>query len=239
MDLYLIDYKYFGFKSVAVTQDQLLPMLANKKWQKMLEKSNWKQNDFNEIRKYHLPKEAINYCTYLQIIKYSNVQNPYWQVSNFGRELKATTSKTEILSDCHTIKLILVAQKWLKEKAQTEKWSGQMEYLSVSNKLGKTAKLPAIYIKTPIKNIQRHVPHNASGYQHPRAGYVKSAFARSNYIIAKHYDVPKNIPLRHFNRNFRRKHLENFPWWDDNEYIRSKHSTGWKYSTKYRKQWLK
>lgn len=238
MDLYLIKYKYYSLDPIAVTQSQLLPILANKKWQQTLCKDNWTQHSINELQKYHLPHEATNYYTDLQIIKYDNVKDSYWQINNFGYNLITQYTDCHILSDCHVIKILLNAKKWLKQKATTEKWPGQMQYLSTSNKLGHQIKLPEIYIKTHYKHTQHHIPHNATGYQHPRVGYCKSAFARSNYIINNNYDVPKGIPLRHLNRKYQRKHPEAFPWWDDNEYIRSSHSTGWKYSTKFKHQYL-
>lgn len=238
MDLYSITYKYYSLDPIAVTQSQLLPILANKKWQQTLQKDNWTQHSINELQKYHLPHEATNYYTDLRIIKYDNVKDSYWQINNFGYNLITRYTDCHILSDCHVIKILLNAKKWLKQKATTEKWPGQMQYLSTSNKLGHQIKLPEIYIKTHYKHTQHHTPHNAAGYQHPRVGYCKSAFARSNYIISNNYDVPKGIPLRHLNRKYQRKHPEAFPWLDDNEYIRSSHSTGWKYSTKFKHQYL-
>ena len=74
-------------------------------------------------------------------------------------------------------------------------------------------------------NINKHPYTLMSTFGHYQ---VKFTEAGKNYNY---------LPLRHRNRQIMKKHPTFFPEFDDPEYSRSRHSTGWKYSTKKRHQY--
>lgn len=51
-----------------------------------------------------------------------------------------------------------------------------------------------------------------------------------------HHEYP-NARIGYLNHRYQKNHPISFPVFDDDEYIESRHSTGWKYSTKQHKLW--
>ena len=120
-----------------------------------------------------------------------------------------------------------------------------MQNLAQSNMLGNPCSFHVVHEDPTIYN--KHwgpKPTSHSTYQawgHGRTNHDQSTFARDNYWakvqtkeLTKEY--PNNI-IRHPNRKYNRNHTEAFPVFDDPEYELSRHSTGWKYSSKARHQY--
>lgn len=125
------------------------------------------------------------------------------------------------------------------------RWDGQMQNLAQSNMLGNPCSFHVVH-ENPTTNNKHWGPKptSHSTYQawgHGRTNHDQSTFARDNYWakvqtkeLTKEY--PNNI-IRHQNRKYNRNHTEAFPVFDDPEYELSRHSTGWKYSSKARHQY--
>lgn len=89
-------------------------------------------------------------------------------------------------------------------------------------------------------NHKRHTSRGNWGCG--RVNHAKSACARSNYqlkiIRRKYRNSEIGRKLRHQNRTYRKHHPADFPVFDDDEYRRSRFSTGWKHSSHAPKSYL-
>lgn len=143
------------------------------------------------------------------------------------------------LTDKQVKKLKSRADTWYAQQKRFD-FDGSVDLAKQANLFGTTIEPDEVIYKrhTPYQYRKNHTRHSIRGYKHGRAGRTKSAFARSNYYQKTTIpDLVHNYPFRHRNRKFNRKHLIDFPVWDDAEYSRDRHSTGWKYSTKCKHQW--
>lgn len=236
MDLYVISTIFYSNRLAVCTRDQLLPILANDCYQRALEKNKWKKYTKKELAEYNLDEKANHYDCMLEITKFFNAVNPYLK-KHYVLDFHCHADKKEKLPTLACVKLLFDSKKYLKQKQNKEKWPGQTRYLASMNLLGHPKKLPIIYVKNSFKLTPLARRHTQAGlFKHGRVGHTKSAIARSNYKMIRRWDVPANIRLLHLNRQYHRKHATNFPVFDDNEYLRSRRSSGWK-AHKYHHQY--
>lgn len=94
-------------------------------------------------------------------------------------------------------------------------------------------------IRIRILNSMHKQKPKAHSYSdmNKRPGTPMSAFGRYQVRFKETGKTYKYLSLRHKNRQIMKKHPTIFPEFDDPEYSRSRHSTGWKYSTKNRHQY--
>ena len=211
-----------------------------------------KSKVINESDEIFEPKEltkALNNYKYeslsifTNIIRYSSITCVYAQKQTDPCALKiqVTASNFKILTRAEIKHLYSRAHTWYRQQKRFDQ-DGMLNYARQSNLLGSQVKdiillsnkriIPYAYRKNKISHSQSH-------YTQGRAGKTKSAFAKSDYYLKQTTtDLVKDYPLKHRNRKHLRNHSSFSPVFDDNEYISARRSTGWKESTKKRKQYL-
>lgn len=200
----------------------------------------------------------------IQVTKYSRVTKIRWLNFQDGYIHLSLNDDavTTILSDKDIACLRSQAHTWFQQQCHLEslaikyenthlnstnpygnRWSGQMHYLANNNLLGQPASIRLDPTVTrphnPSPKTKSHTTFHF--YGQGRTGHAQSTFARENHqakinIQSLINDYPGNV-VRHRNRKFNRKHSCEFPVFDDSEYTISRHSTGWKYSSKARHQY--
>lgn len=211
-----------------------------------------KSKVINESDEIFEPKEltkALNNYKYkslnifTDIIRCTNVTNIYAlkQTNPYALKIRVTASNFKILTQAEIKHLYSRARTWYRQQKRFDQ-DGSLNYARQSNLLGAQVKdiillsnkriIPYDYRKNKISHSQSH-------FKQGRAGKTKSAFAKSDYYLKQTTaDLVKQYPLKHRNRKHLRSHSSFFPVFDDNEYISARRSTGWKESTKKRKQYL-
>lgn len=111
------------------------------------------------------------------------------------------------------------ADTWYNQQKRFD-FDGKLNFAKQANLLGHAIEPDEVIYKrhTPYQYRKNHTRHSVSGYKHGRAGKTKSAFARSNYYQKTIPDLVHNYPFRHSNRKLNRKHLIDFPVWDDGQF---------------------
>lgn len=211
-----------------------------------------KNKVINESDEIFEPKEltkALNNYKYkslnifTDIIRCTNVTNIYAlkQTNPYALKIRVTASNFKILTQAEIKHLYSRSRTWYQQQKRFDQ-DGSLNYARQSNLLGSQVEdiillsnkriIPYDYRKNKISHSQSH-------FKQGRAGKTKSAFAKSDYYLKQTIaDLVKNYPLRHSNRKHLRNHSSFSPVFDDNEYISARRSTGWKESTKKRKQYL-
>lgn len=215
--LYLIKNKIIGESDEIYTPSELTKALNNYKYKSL--------SIFTDIIR----------CTNVTCV-YAQIQtNPY------ALKIRVTASKFKILTTTEINHLYSRAHTWYQQQKRFDQ-DGSLNYARQSNLLGSQVEdiillsnkriIPYDYRKNKISHSQSH-------FKQGRAGKTKSTFAKSDYYLKQTTaDLIKNYPLRHINRKHLRNHSSFSPVFDDNEYISARRSTGWKESTKKRKQYL-
>ncbi len=232
--LYLIEPIFSNQDLVIVNKQNLIPMLANDKYNNSI--WNWTTKKDNKVI----------YHTNLHIIKYTNVKNACLEY-NYGFPYFKCNYETKIeLTETEIGHLIKQAKNYLEKRKQLEPkiyWSGQTNYLAKAGLLGHSLKLPKI-IKHE-STLKRHYPmhlvrHTTVGYKTVNNRRVQHAFQKDNYraVLTRRQLKYEQYPIRHPNKTYRKQYREDFPVFDDNEYIRHRRSSGWKESTKCRYQYI-
>lgn len=233
-ELYLIEPIFSSRDLVIVNKQNLIPMLANDKYNNSI--WNWTTKKGNQTI----------YHTNLCIIKYNNVKNARLEYNYGFPYFKCDYETKTSLTDTEIGHLIRQAKNYLEKRKKLEPkiyWSGQTNYLAKAGLLGHSLKLLKIIKHEPT--IKRHYPmhflrHTTSGYKHVNNRSVQNAFQKDNHraVLARRQLKYAQYPIRHPNKTYRKQHLEDFPVFDDDEYIRHRRSSGWKESTKCRYQYM-
>lgn len=196
----------------------------------------------------------------IQITMYSGVTDIHYEIDKRGFANLYIDDQAGVtpLNDLQIKKLYNEAKVWYQQQLHLEKlaiqwtnnhpnddenpygnrWDGQMEYLSKSNLLGQTFAIREEYIDHEY-NYSQPSPKSHStwcNWGHGRTGHPQSAFAKDNHFRKQEIqslvnEYPNNI-IRHSNRQVNKHHSCDFPVFDDPEYLLSRHSTGWKHSSK-------
>lgn len=231
-----------GTMPVIVSSAQLARYFANSKIQDTFVLNSWLDLDEEALNSL-ADKKYKKAHVYLNVYRLENPHDLCFWRDQFGTAtLHGSWSEKVELNQGDLINLILQGQKFYHDKTANEKWSGQVRYLYVTNELGHALKVPIKDVAINFRHHEdRHVPHSSGFYIKSinRAEHARSNFAKSNYATIRHYDINRKYfhCLRHMNRNYVRHHLEHFPAWDDDEYLTSRHSTGWKHQRKNKRQY--
>lgn len=211
-----------------------------------------KSKVINESDEIFEPKEltkALNNYKYkslsifADIIRCSSVTYVYAQkqTNPYALKIQVTASNFKILTQAEIKHLYSRSRTWYQQQKRFDQ-DGMLNYARQSNLLGSQVKDIILLSNKriiPYDYRENKISHSQSHYKQGRAGKTKSAFAKSDYYLKQTVaDLTKNYPLRHSNRKHLRNHSSFFPVFDDNEYISARKSTGWKESTKKRKQYL-
>lgn len=180
---------------------------------------------------------------FTDIIRCTNVTNIYAlkQTNPYTLKIRVTASKFKILTPTEIKHLYSRARTWFRQQKRFDQ-DGTLNYARQNNLLG--TQVEDIIILSAKRIIpygyrKNKVSHSQSHFKQGRAGKTKSTFAKSDYYLKQTTaNLVKNYPLKHRNRKHLRNHSSFFPVFDDNEYISARRSTGWKESTKKRKQYL-
>ena len=210
--LYTVSNLWYDHHTYFYTYSELIKALAN---------ANCKYLDFINI------KIAHNVTHITEIYEH-----------NFIR-YTIDADKFTVLTTAQIKNLKSRADTWYNQQKRFD-FDGKLNFAKQANLLGHAIEPDEVIYKwhTPYQYRKNHTRHSVSGYKHGRTGKTKSAFARSNYYQKTTIpDLIHNYPFRHRNRKLNRKHPIDFPVWDDDEYIRARNSTGWKYSTNCKHQW--
>lgn len=211
-----------------------------------------KSKVINESDEIFEPKEltkALNNYKYTSlniftdIIRCTNVTCVYAQkqTNPYALKIRVTASKCKVLTPAEIKHLYSRAHTWYRQQKRFDQ-DGSLNYARQSNLLG--AQVEDIILLSnkriiPYNYRKNKISHSQSHFKQGRAGKTKSAFAKSDYYLKQATaDLTKNYPLRHRNRKHLRNHSSFSPVFDDTEYISARRSTGWKESTKKRKQYL-
>lgn len=207
------------------------------------------QNEFIKSLNNFTTRKLLNDIAYLfpnTFTMYSNVSKIYLEdYLGWWYDLHIECDSHKPLSTQQLAQFQTQAANYLAQVQAQESYDGQVNALIQADAFGKTISLPTI-----IKNPQTHwghqpKSHNGHGTYKAggRAGHTQSTFARDNHwhkldLKALH-DNPdfKNVKIRHLNRRYHNHHPIDFPVFDDDEYLESKDSTGWKHSSKARHQY--
>ena len=245
-NLYYINSYLIGQKPMLVTKKQLPKLFANKAFSESYTTNYWEKLENDDLTL--VGKKYATWHVFLKIVEFTNLTNYYFKktIWRFGSDydLIGEYDHKRDLSQGELIKLVLMGKQYYQALQQREKWSGQANYLATSNLLGNTLNVPIKIVNAmPRKGDDYYrKPHTATGFKHSRVKHTMSVFARDNYTKIRHWDYEDLMlhpnQIKHYNRSYRRTHLNNFPMFDDDEYIKDRHSTGWKYSTKCSKQYL-
>ena len=180
---------------------------------------------------------------FTDIIRCSNVTCVYVQkqTNPYALKIRVTASNFKILTQAEIKHLYSRARTWYRQQQRFDQ-DGTLNYARQRNLLGSQVKDIILLSNKriiPYNYRKNKISHSQSHYKQGRAGKTKSAFVKSDYYLKQTTaNLTKNYPLRHSNRKHLRNHSSFAPVFDDNEYISARRSTGWKESTKKRKQYL-
>lgn len=157
--------------------------------------------------------------------------------------LEFNASSFHYLSRTELAQLKHQSKNWFTSARHYESYPDQTRVMAEANCLGTEIKLD---IKTePIppyhrpSHLKSHSTH--AWYGSGRVGHPQHTFARDNHQSrTERFRLARLYPeaqVRHINRRYSRRHPIDFPVFDDNEYIESRHSTNWKHSHKWQHQW--
>lgn len=180
---------------------------------------------------------------FTDIIRCSNVTCVYAQkqTNPYALKIQVTASNFKILTQTEIKHLYSRARTWYRQQKRFDQ-DGMLNYARQSNLLGSQVEDIILLSNKriiPYDYRKNKISHSYSHFKQGRAGKTKSAFAKSDYYLKQTTaSLVKTYPLRHKNRKHLRNRSSFFPVFDDNEYISARRSTGWKESTKKRKQYL-
>lgn len=215
------------WKKKLYTYNQLVKALANKEYEYLFE---WlKYNESHSI-------------TFISLV-YVQDKKPVYLEQDIVRE--------EPLAFGNFKKLLKASLSWQKcEREQLLDY--QYNYLKQANKFSTHQAIldcmPVLHGKGFYKSGVRHVPHTSADYKFsarsnktPKGKIYKQYVYRRklnniNYLTSEFDISPKynRFKLRHINRQ-----LDDYCYvWDDKKHMRTRHSTGWKYSSKNKYQYL-
>lgn len=213
-DYYVVDDKIYGHTPKVYTYSELIKALNNADVRWLLD----------------------GFCDSLTL--YRNVSSLRLVPTCYGPELEIKCSSRKVVQDTSLNRLLFAANQWLVQFKTNESWDGQTNYLVQSNLLGSPVFIPFPLISYCRygRHTMRHKSHSTLRFKSGRVEHTMSANARYTYRNKELSRELKDYPLTHRNRKDRR-HSFRFPVFDDPEYCTSRHSTGWKYSTKYKRQY--
>lgn len=211
-----------------------------------------KNKVINESDEIFEPKEltkALNNYKYkslsifTNIVRCTNVTNIYAlkQTNPYALKIRVTASKFKILTPTEIKHLYSRARTWYQQQKRFDQ-DESLNYARQRNLLGSQVEDIILLSNKriiPYNYRKNKISHSYSHFKQGRAGKTKSTFAKSDYYLKQTIaSLVKTYPLRHKNRKHLRNHSSFSPVFDDNEYISARRSTGWKESTKKRKQYL-
>ena len=242
--VYYVYTQIIGHKPVLLNRNQLVRYFANSNVQQYFVSKSWSRLD-------PISLESLNDHQYenayvgLHVKKLVNPTELYFTRDQFNIvELYYKCRFERELNQGELINLMLDAQEFYRQFETTEAWDGQANYLKTANEFGRTIKVPIkdITIEARVPFSFRNEKSHSNKFQFKsksRANRDHSTFAKSNYLTILHADIDSkyNHNLRHFNRNYVKSHPDSFPVWDDNEYMTSRRSNGWKHQKKNKQQY--
>lgn len=242
--VYYVYTQIIGHKPVLLNRNQLVRYFANSDVQQYFVSKSWSRLD-------PILLESLNNHQYenayvgLHVKKLVNPTELYFTRDQFNVvELYYKCRFERELNQGELINLILDAQEFYRQFEATEVWDGQANYLKMTNEFGRTIKVPVkdVIINARVPFSFKNAKSHSNKFQFKsksRANHDHSCFAKSNHLTVLHANVDSkyNHNLRHFNRNYVKKHPSAFPIWDDNEYMTSRRSNGWKHQKKNRHQY--